>query len=613
MKQLLKIFIGLLIFLGVFFIPSSRIEASGANVITIKDNEYDLSLYSDLVFLDDRYEIEFIDGGKIKISEDLYVYFPNREYSGIYFAIPYKYGDDVFNQTTLDIDLEKVCYKPYWGADVGGTMKCSSYIYEKGERDVVLTIAEPGVYLQGIYRYEISYVVDNALIYRSEGNDNKSELYWNVIGTGRENYTAYSDVLIKKYSGLNPLDVVCYVGASGVSDQYCSKEKLANGDIYIKVERLLGIGEGYTIAVSYPEGSFAEILGGEPTPLEQVIKVISLYGGCCCPLPILILMFVVWWFKGRDTKAQGVIPIYSVPEGFSPLIASFVNNMSLKDKDISATLIDLAIKGYIKIEQVSKSQYFFHNLKKSSNWDNLTSYEKEILNGLFISGGSEKDSVSNGSLKERFYTTVSKVKRLVETEAVKNKKYFEGSPSLKRGIFTAIGIGFGFLMSLLSSISPFYILGGVVSGIIIIIFGFFMGKRSREGVLAYHEMLGLKMYIDLAEEERIKFFNNPDKFEQIKLFETLLPYAMIFGLEKKWAKEFENIYTEPPSWYSGYNVNNFNAFYLASALSSFNNSMRATTYASPQSEGSHVSSGGSGFSGGFSGGGFGGGSSGGVR
>jgi hypothetical protein len=46
------------------------------------------------------------------------------------------------------------------------------------------------------------------------------------------------------------------------------------------------------------------------------------------------------------------------------------------------------------------------------------------------------------------------------------------------------------------------------------------------------------MYIDTAEDEKIKFHNDPEKYKGV--FEKLLPYAMIFNLEKKWAKVFED-------------------------------------------------------------------------
>lgn len=134
--------------------------------------------------------------------------------------------------------------------------------------------------------------------------------------------------------------------------------------------------------------------------------------------------------------------------------------------------------------------------------------------------------------------------------------------------------------------------------------------RSEIGNKVYHQLLGLKMYIQTAEKEKIKFHSDPKKYKEV--FETLLPYAMIFNLEKQWSEQFKDLYKTPPEWYQG-NFDTFNTVYLANSLSKFNSSMR-TSSSSPSSRysssGGHRSggwsSGGSGFSGGSSGGGGGG-------
>jgi uncharacterized membrane protein len=146
-----------------------------------------------------------------------------------------------------------------------------------------------------------------------------------------------------------------------------------------------------------------------------------------------------------------------------------------------------------------------------------------------------------------------------------------------------------------------------------------MPARTEAGVRAHDDLLGLKDYIKLAEADRLKFLQSPQGAEKItdkdafnpnnpaqkvKLFEKLLPYAMLFGLEKDWAKQFNDIYTTPPDWYQGGSWSAFNAGYLAGSLSDFNS-------ASMQSFSSPSSSSGSGFSGGAAGGGGGGGGGGG--
>ena len=99
-------------------------------------------------------------------------------------------------------------------------------------------------------------------------------------------------------------------------------------------------------------------------------------------------------------------------------------------------------------------------------------------------------------------------------------------------------------------------------------FSFIMVKRTEKGSVAYQKIKGLKEYLSVAEAERIKFHNAPEKSPQV--FEKLLPYAMVLKVEKKWAKQFENIYTAPPTWYVGTWPGYFSSSVFANDLSAFN-------------------------------------------
>jgi uncharacterized membrane protein YgcG len=179
-----------------------------------------------------------------------------------------------------------------------------------------------------------------------------------------------------------------------------------------------------------------------------------------------------------------------------------------------------------------------------------------------------------------------------------------------------LGFGAGAIHSSLT-IAP--IAGIILAAVVIFGFSFIMPARTELGVAAYDALLGLKDYIKLAEADRLKFLQSPKGAEKlpaaehfdpktpeakIKLFEKLLPYAMIFNLEKDWAKQFNDIYTTPPSWYQGGNWNAFNAGYLVGSLGDFTGAANGS-FAAPSS------SSGSGFSGGGAGGGGGGGGGGG--
>jgi uncharacterized membrane protein len=134
-----------------------------------------------------------------------------------------------------------------------------------------------------------------------------------------------------------------------------------------------------------------------------------------------------------------------------------------------------------------------------------------------------------------------------------------------------------------------------------VFFAILMGHRTKKGVEIKEKLLGLKMYLESAEKDRIKFHNAPEKNPQ--RFEKFLPYAMVFGVEKEWAEQFKDIYKEQPEWYEGVGGQTFNSVVLANSLNSFSRTASGSMISAPSSAGS----GGSGFSGGGSGGGFGGG------
>jgi uncharacterized membrane protein len=98
-----------------------------------------------------------------------------------------------------------------------------------------------------------------------------------------------------------------------------------------------------------------------------------------------------------------------------------------------------------------------------------------------------------------------------------------------------------------------------------------------------------------------------------QMFEAFLPFAMALGVEGKWAKAFEDIYTEPPQWYVGSHPYSFRTGVFVNDLSMMTTQAGNVMTSQPRSTGgSGFGGGGFGGGGGFSGGGFGGGGGGGF-
>jgi uncharacterized membrane protein len=145
------------------------------------------------------------------------------------------------------------------------------------------------------------------------------------------------------------------------------------------------------------------------------------------------------------------------------------------------------------------------------------------------------------------------------------------------------------------------VIAGVVSGLIVAGFGRIMPARTVEGARVLERVLGFEEFLRRVEGDRLeRVVKTPE------MFERLLPFAMAFGVERKWAKAFEGIYREPPTWYVGSTTGPFDLNGFSSRLGDLSTRAESTMSSSPRS------SGGSGFSGGSSGGGSGGGGGGGF-
>jgi len=138
-----------------------------------------------------------------------------------------------------------------------------------------------------------------------------------------------------------------------------------------------------------------------------------------------------------------------------------------------------------------------------------------------------------------------------------------------------------------------------------------MRKRTDQGNKWLGKLIGFKRFIDKAEKDRIQKLveENPSYFYNV------LPYAYVMGVTDKWAKNFEGIGIQPPTWYYGYyGSSTFNTMLFTSMMMHNMNGFQTAMAAKPANSGGGFGSGGGGSfggGGGFSGGGFGGGGAGG--
>jgi hypothetical protein len=300
-------------------------------------------------------------------------------------------------------------------------------------------------------------------------------------------------------------------------------------------------------------------------------------------------------FEDRDSPVEFVPPDNLRPGVVGTLIDERANPL-----DVTATIVDLAVRGYLVIEEIPKEGWFgkpdWRLTKKKEN-DGLLEYE-QVLFGALFSGRTE---VTLSALRRTFADDLHRVQTKLYDDVV-SRGWFLRRPDHVRGIWTGIGIAVTVVGVALTIVAARFTHWGLVAvpvavaGILLLAGAHNMPRRTAKGTGALRRVLGFRTFIDESEKERARFA------EQQNLFSEYLPYAIVFGCVHKWAKAFEGLAAAPPtgSWYLSSQP--FTALAFADAIDGF-----AVTTAGTISASAPSSSGGSGFSGGFSGGGGGGG------
>jgi hypothetical protein len=492
--------------------------------------------------------------------------------------------------------------------------------------NLVLRIGDPDVYVHGDMTYKITYDQKNVIAMFSD----HQEFYWNINGDQwQQPFRVVTARLHVPPSLVNSLQArsACYVGAYGAKDSSrCTTTSQGDSGsiIFTSEAKNLGPGETMTTVNSFAAGTFK--LGPEIAQAQRAKEI--KYAGIAAAVigPALLasaFLYTQWIRYGRDPKGRGVIiPEYQPYKGLNVLSSDYILLEKLNNKAISALVIELAIKKYVTIYEVIKKKRLAkdttgYKLKLIKDPGDLSEPEQAVVK-MFFKGAPVGAEIDLSELKSSLSGDVKSLKKSLGTLLTADG-FFKTNPEAAAvkyyGIGGALGIGGFFLLT--TGIFPLIAVSIALAGAAFLVFSRYMPSRSDKGVEVRDHMLGLRDYIKLAEADRLKFLQSPEGAEKIeeagldpadpkfrvKLFESLLPYAMVFNLEENWSKQFRDIYTSPPDWYTG-NWNTFNTVYLASSINNFSN-FNTVNFNPPHSSGS------SGFGGGFSGGGGGGGGGGG--
>lgn len=549
--------------------------------------------------------------GEVLITEKINADFRTLQKHGIYRDIPYIYDDNGV-KTYTEIDIGQVLQN---GEDAEFEISETN-----GYKRV--KIGDPDRTISGKNKYEIVYTAKGVL----RGFSDYDELYWNATGNNWEAVIERASATVTlPEEALLKFD--CFEGYVG-STAECTILSESPSRVKFVSSAPLEPYQGLTIAAGYEKNLIPILTVERPkTFWEKFIEwpsLLTLFSTLFLGIGTIVHLWNKsgrdYWFGrgvfGKITDKGSVKPVgayestvveYTPPENLRPAEIGVLFDEKADTLDVTSTIIDLATRGFLTIQEVDKKWLFGKTdyiLKKTdkdsasnpASEKKLLGYEKMLLAELFQSGSEVKIS----SLKQTFYDELKKVKEELYNEVVAKNLFFQNPEKVRTKYyviaFLMVFAGF-FLMGFVISTGIVYLadilIGVVASGIALLIFAGKMPRRTAYGRDLYRRVKGYRLFIDKAETHRQKFF------EKKNLFNEVLPYTIVFGLTEKFAKAMEEIGFKPsnPTWYSG--THHFNTQAFSSSVNSFSSSMSSAMASTPSSSGSG--------GGGSSGGGFGGG------
>jgi len=543
-----------------------------------------------------RSAIEVRTDSSLRVIETIETEF-HRPRHGIYRDIPFRYQDELGRTTVTPLTVLSV---------TDSSWKNRKFNVSRTGGRIRIRIGDPKVYVNGRQTYVVSYLVENGLLFFPDHD----ELYWNATGNEWPVPIDSATAVVTFSAGMSPssLRTGCFTGPRGSREAACSVTTDGNGTVF-QASRPFRSGEGMTVLLGWDKG-----VVHPPSRWTRLLFRMNLRENWPAISPFLTFFFMLglWYRKGRDPRTgDPLVVAYTPPEeGGRPLLpaeAGALFDERFDPQDLTASVVHLAVKGYLVIEEKTiegilfdKTDYLLRRERKPDA--GLPPLERLLLEQLFEGHGSE---VRISELKLSFYKNLEDLRKAA-FEGLEGLRYFAADPSSVKSAYIRGGVliaGAGMFAAVLSQrvwegemvLLP---VCSVISGAIVLLFSRFMPVKTLRGVKALGRVKGFEEFLMRAEKDRLERLNDP------RLFEKYLPYAIALGVSERWAKAFEGIAQEPPRWYaSGSGFRTFQPSSFHHSLDSALTGMASAMTAAPRSSGSGFSGGGGSGGGGGGGGG----------
>lgn len=513
----------------------------------------------------------------------------------------------------------------YSNFQVGSSSGANTQVDRSTESDgIALRIGNESIWNDGPEDYTISYEVTGFIV-SDHPESGLDEFNWNAIGPAWQ--SSISNVTVEVTGPAAVGRVACFYG-SGYS-QECSATQTGQSASF-SVAALAPF-EPMQVVAGFPAGTFGGV-EQQKALKPSLSNAFSLTPGTGAVaggglIAALAALFAIRRRHARDDVYLGLTPgltpaaneegkvgqtsgktpvtvQFHPPKGATPGEIGTLMDTTADDVDVSATIVDLAVRGYLKIESTGKKSFTLRATNPPSG-DRLAPYESTLLGDLF----KGKTVTTSDDLRKASHQNDLSTARAGLYDAVVKLGWFKSNPNTAQAAPIVLGV-----VALLAAAGMAFLLSGLGWSLVAVPFAIFgiglialSGKfrtRTARGSAYLAQAKGFELYLSTAEKDTLKFEEGED------IFSKYLPYAIVFGVADRWSKLFaqlgaEGIYRADTSWYIGADLMHGYAF--ASAMGNLTSQMSSTFQAARAAGMSSSTGGSSGMSGFSGGGGFGGG------
>lgn len=288
----------------------------------------------------------------------------------------------------------------------------------------------------------------------------------------------------------------------------------------------------------------------------------AIWAGISIGLPALAVLILLITAAVRNRKITAIKgETEEPPSRLSPAMVGILLRGHISNRDLAATLIDLARRGHLVIRHLSSEDFRF---RRHEGVDKLEDFEQALLDQIFgVNNERATSEEINFSLAQEVFS-----KRISNAFTLAYKRigklgFFSTNPlklhiryQVSGLILFLLGIT-GFFVNLFlitqGQIFLFFWIGMIISSLMVIRFSKGIPSRTIYGDKELAKWMSFRRF--LSSKDRVNYAAHSQE-----KYLSYLPYAMVLEVESEWTRRFYDMPFFQPTWYIAPNITTVDQF-----------------------------------------------------